>query len=168
MNNSQISLLKWMFEDLRKETLEGVKHLTKEQLLQAPIEGEYPIGAYLMHLAETDIDWLEDLSGIEQPEILKKKCFYMKWFAPMKNPEPPGEVLEVEDYLNVMREARKNFLDFILAMNDEQLEEVVFDWRRDKTIQWQKKWIIYHLLEHEAHHRGQMFMLIRKAGWNKK
>ncbi|MDQ3194418.1 MAG: DinB family protein [Bacteroidota bacterium] len=168
MSQPQISLFTWMLEDVRKETLEGVKHLTKEQLMQSPIENEYPIGTYLMHLAETDIDWLEDLSGIEQPEVLKKKCFYMKWFARLKTSELPSEMVEIEDYLSVMSEARKNFLDFVLAMYDEQLEEFVFDRRSGKTIQWQKKWIIYHLLEHEAHHRGQMFMLIRKAGLNKK
>ncbi|MDQ3194419.1 MAG: DinB family protein [Bacteroidota bacterium] len=168
MNQSQITLLRWMFEDLRKETLEGVNHLTKEQLMQNPIEGEYPIGSYLLHLAECDIYWLEQLSGIEQPEELKKRSFCDKWFDPPEAPEPPKETLEINYYLDVINEARLNFLNYVSSMSDEQLEEIIHRKGNVKTKEMPKKWIIYHLLEHEAHHRGQMFMLIRKAGWNKK
>ena len=167
MNKPQISLLKWMFEDLRKETLEGVNHLTKEQLMQNPIEGEFPIGSYLLHFAECDIYWLEQLSGIEQPGELKKKAFCDKWFDAPETSDPPKETLEVKYYSDVINEARKNFLDYISTMTDEQLEEVIHRKGNVQTKEMPKKWIIYHLFEHEAHHRGQMFMLIRKAGWNK-
>ena len=67
-----------------------------------------------------------------------------------------------------MLRTRKNFLDYISGMEDKNLEEKITRKRNEKEIQISKKWIIYHIIEHEAHHRGQMFMLIRKAGWNKK
>ncbi|MEO8663907.1 MAG: DinB family protein [Ignavibacteria bacterium] len=163
----QIKIFNWMFEDLRSETLKGVKHLTKEQMMQSPLEGEFPIGSYLMHLAECDIYWLEQLSGTEQPAGLKKKAYYDKWFDSPES-DPPTEALEVNTYLDVIAEARKNFLDYLSSMTDEQLEETIVRQGKVKTQEMPKKWIVYHLLEHEAHHRGQMFMLIRKAGWNKK
>ncbi|MDQ3022071.1 MAG: DinB family protein [Bacteroidota bacterium] len=166
--NDQIQLLKWMLEDVRKETLEGVKHLTKEQLFQNPIEGEFPIGAYLMHFAEVDVSWLEILSGHEQPEDLKKKSYYDKWFDPSEESSPPKEPIEIKEYLETIAMARKNFLDYISTLKDSDLEENVIRQGKSGERKILKKWIIYHILEHEAHHRGQMFMLIRKAGWNKK
>lgn len=165
--HSQIELIKWMLEDIRNETLEGVNHLTKEQLFQSPIEGEFPIGAYLMHFAECDISWLEILSGKELPAYLKKKSYFDCWFD-SPNSTPPLVPPEVNEYLETIAETRKIFLDYISTLKDTELEEEVsFTGRRGER-KFKKKWIIYHILEHEAHHRGQIFMLIRKAGWNKK
>jgi uncharacterized damage-inducible protein DinB len=166
--NSQIELLKWTLEDVRKETLEGVGHLSKEQLFQNPIEGEFPIGAYLMHFAECDISWLEILSGIKQSEDLKKKSYYDKWYDPSGEAGAPKEPLEKNEYLETIAIARKNFLDYVSTLKDSDLEEEVSVQRKSGEKRFKKKWIIYHILEHEAHHRGQMFLLIRKAGWNKK
>lgn len=167
-NNSKAELLKWMLEDLRKVTLNGVEHLTKEQLFQIPHEGEYPVGAYLMHLAEVDISWLEIISGKKLPETLKARAYSDKWYDPSGTPEPPKDALEISEYFETIGETRKSFLDYISTLKDSELEEIVTFKGREKERSFSKKWIIYHIIEHEAHHRGQMFLLIRKAGWNKK
>lgn len=155
-----------MLEDLREYTFNGIKHLTREQLFQVPEVGEFPIGAYLMHLAEVDIYWLEILSGIKQSDELKKRAYSDAWYD-TKNPAPPDKPLENNEYYDVLRLTRKNFLDYISTLDDKELNtELTMRWGSgDKSIP--RKWIIYHILEHEAHHRGQMFLLIRKAGWNK-
>jgi uncharacterized damage-inducible protein DinB len=157
-----------MLEDVRKVTLAGVNHLTKEQLFQPPIEGEYPIGSYLMHFCEVDIGWLETISGKEQPEDIKRRAFYGTWYDPGPDSNPPKEALEVNEYFEVMKITRKNFLDYVSSLKDADLEEIITRKRENVTKSYSKKWIIYHILEHEAHTRGQIFMLIRKAGWNKK
>jgi len=156
-----------MLEDVRRQTLAGVNTLSKEQLFASPVEGESSIGSYLMHLAEVDIYWLEVLSGIQQPEELKTKCYYNTWFDSGKDFNPPKGALEISEYLDVNLSSRKNFLDYISTLSDSDLEEIIIQKGRTKEFKISKKWIIYHILEHEAHHRGQMFMLIRKAGWNK-
>jgi uncharacterized damage-inducible protein DinB len=165
--NEQIQLLKWMLEDVRKVTLAGVSHLSKEQLFQAPIEGESSIGSYLMHLGECDLSWQEILSGKEQPSDLKKRCYFDKWFD-VPDPEPPKDPLEVKEYIETIAATRKNFLEYISTLEDTELENEVTIQRKSGERKLKKKWIIYHIIEHEAHHRGQMFMLIRKAGWNNK
>lgn len=168
-SNPQISLMHWMFEDIRKITLDGVSHLTKEQLFTPPIEGEYPIGAYLMHFAECDLGWLQTISGQKVPDEIKKRSYYSAWFdVPKEDFNPPKEPLEVKEYIDVITLTRNMFLDHVLTLSDKELDEIV-SWK-GYTGQEQsasKKWIIYHLLEHEAHTRGQIFMLIRKAGWKK-
>jgi uncharacterized damage-inducible protein DinB len=165
--NSQISLLIWMLEDIRKVTLEGVKHLTKEQLFIPPIEGEFPIGAYLMHFAECDIGWLEVISGLEQSVKIKERCYYSKWFDCGSDYDPPREPIEVNEYLKVLEISRKLFLDYVSTIKDSDLDVDITRKRENIEKKYSKKWIIYHILEHEAHTRGQIFMLIRKAGWNK-
>jgi uncharacterized damage-inducible protein DinB len=167
-SNLQITLLKWMLEDIRKVTLNGVSHLTKEQLFTPPIEGEYPIGAYLMHLCEADIGWLQVISGTQVADEIKKRAYYGIWYdVPKEKYAPPKEPLEVNKYLDVMEITRKMFLDFISTIKDSELEDIITRKRGDIERKYSKKWIIYHIIEHEAHTRGQMFMLIRKAGWKK-
>ncbi|MBK8981283.1 MAG: DinB family protein [Ignavibacteria bacterium] len=166
--NDRLKLMEYMLEDIRKVTLSGVSHLSKEQLFTEPLKGEFPIGAYLLHFAECEISWLEILSGISQPEDLKQKAYYNKWYDPLGTGEPPSTPPEISYYLDVISEARKNLTDYMAGMKDAELEENVTMKRKNGDHTLQKKWIIYHLLEHEAHHRGQMFMLLRMAGMNKK
>jgi uncharacterized damage-inducible protein DinB len=158
-----------MLEDIRKTTLGGVSHLTKEQLFTPPIEGEFPIGACLMHFAECDLGWLETISGKEVPDEIKKRSYYSAWFdVPQSDYNPPKEAPEIKEYFEVMELTRKMFLDYVSSLNNAGLEDIITRKRGDVERKYSKKWIIYHILEHEAHTRGQIFMLIRKAGWNKK
>ena len=164
----QLSLLWWMLEDVRKVTLRGIEGLTKEQLFQPPMGGEYPIGAYLMHLAEAEVYWLQVISGSKVDVDIKKKIYYGKWFDPSKGEvEGPKEPLEVKNYLEALREVRELLRNYIFTMEDIELEEIIVQKWEGGEENISKKWIIYHLIEHEAHHRGQMMLLIRKAGFRK-
>ncbi|HEY3251275.1 MAG TPA: DinB family protein [Ignavibacteria bacterium] len=166
-SNPQVALLKWMLEDIRKVTLAGINHLAKEQLFTPPIEGEFPIGSYLMHFAECDLGWLEVISGIKPLEEIKKRSYYATWFdSPDSN--PPIEPLEISEYLEVLDITRGMFLDFISTIKDSELEDIITHTGIHRERRHSKKCIIYNILTHEAHTRGQIFMLIRKAGWNKK
>ena len=167
---SQIELLKYILEDIRRVTLKGISGLTKEQLFAEPVPGEFSIGAYLMHLGEADLGWLQTLSGEEQPDDLKKRVYYSAWFdVPQEEFNPPKELIEPEEYINAISIARNRLLDYMDTMTDEDLE-IKLKRKRSPTVEVEitKKWIIYHLIEHEAHTRGQMFMLIRMAGFKGK
>jgi uncharacterized damage-inducible protein DinB len=168
MKNTE--LLIYMLEDIREVTIKGISGLTKEQLFQEPVPGEFPIGAYIMHLGEADLGWLSSLKGEEQPEELKKRCYYNSWFDVDKaDYNPPTEPIEPEEYINAITEPRKILINYIRNMSDEDLQVTVKRKRRaDVEVELSKKWMIYHLIEHEAHTRGQMFMLIRMAGFKKK
>ncbi|MBZ0204050.1 MAG: DinB family protein [Ignavibacteria bacterium] len=173
MAKQQIELMLYMLEDIRKVTLKGVSGLSKEQLFAEPVPGESCIGSYIMHLAEAELGWLKTLSGEDQPEDLKKRIYYGAWFdVPAKDYLPPKEPIEPEEYINAITEVRERLLTYIRNMDDSDLETIqVNRWVIDgveKKHECSKKWIIYHLIEHEAHTRGQMFMLIRMAGFKKK
>ena len=167
-----IDLLVYELEDVRRILLKGVEHLTKEQLFEPPVPGEFPIGAYLMHMAEVDLGWLATLSqdSVEISDDIKKRSYYNSWYDAWGEDvgEAPKEAIEPQVYFDTIAETRKMVIDYIKGMSDEDLEETITRKHGDHEHSFTKKWIIYHLIEHEAHHRGQMFMLIRMAGWNKK
>jgi uncharacterized damage-inducible protein DinB len=168
--NPKIELLKYMLQDIRKVTLKGISGLTKEQLFTEPVPGEFPIGAYLMHLGEADLGWMKTLAGEKQPNDLKKRVYYSSWFdVPPEMYAPPKEPIEPEEYVNAITAVRSRLFNYIDNMTDEDLK-ITVKRKRSETVEVEitKEWIIYHLLEHEAHTRGQMFMLIRMAGLKKK
>jgi uncharacterized damage-inducible protein DinB len=158
-------LMKWMLEDIRKETISGISTLTKEQLFALPEAGEFPVGAYLMHLCECDLHWLEVISGEKQPDELKQKCYADKWFDPYGEAAAPATAPELIEYASLLRETRRKFLDYISSLDDTELDSSVIIKRKSGEVSLSKKWIVYHIIEHEAHHRGQMFLLMRRAGW---
>ena len=168
MSKSQIDLLLWQFDYTRKQTLACVEHLTKEQLFASPIEGEWCIGSHLMHLAECDLGWLHTLSGKEIPEDIKKRAYYAVWKdCPEEFSEAPKEALEPKEYFETIAITRKMFTDEVASLNDEDLDMIVKTKHGSKITGNSKRTIINRMIDHEAHTRGQMFLLIRKAGWGK-
>lgn len=168
-NNRAVTALKYMLEDVRRITLLGVKGLDKDQLFKEPIPGEFPIGAYLMHLVEVDIFWFEVASGKKMPEEFSKRCYYNNWYDSLEEkPQPPKEPLEVDEYLNLLAESRQVVLDYMDTLTDDDIDGLIDRPRRDGSVEKiLRKWVLYHLIEHEAHHRGQMFMLMRMGGMKK-
>jgi uncharacterized damage-inducible protein DinB len=163
----QTGLLLWMLDDVRKELLEGLQGLTKEQLMSAPCEGEYALGAYLLHQCQADAWWYSVMSGKEFSSELIKKFDY-KWFMRGENAKPPEVPLEPEQYIALMEEARDVVRAHIRGLKDAELDKEVSFKHKEKEYSMSVRWIIYHLIEHEAHHRGQMFLLKRKGGLGKK
>lgn len=155
-----------MLRDVRDVTLKGVSKLSKDQLFTPPAVNEYPIGAYLMHLCECDIHWLEVLSGESINESCKQQCYFDKWFDPSGTPSPPSAPPDISEYAKSLHETRGMLLGYLTQLKDTDLESSATMKSRKGDIEISKKWIVYHLIEHEAHHRGQMFMLMRMAGWN--
>ncbi len=100
MTNTE--LIKYMLNDIRSITLKGVSGLTKEQLFAEPVKGEFPIGAYLMHLAEVDLFWLSVLNGLESDTELKRRSYADKWFDAGDTYDPPTEAIEPEEYIDTM------------------------------------------------------------------
>ncbi len=171
-NHSNINLLIYMLEDIRRVTLKGVSGLTKEQLFREPVQGEFCIGSYLMHLAEVDLGWLQIMNGKEIDEELKLRAYYGTWFDSDTACKPPTEPLEMEEYHDTMAQCRAKVIEYIKSLSDADLEEKFTVLRKygEKEVkkEYTRKWIIYHLIEHEAHTRGQMFLLIRKAWFKAK
>lgn len=169
---TNIELLTYMFEDIRRVTLKGIEGLTKEQLFAEPLKGEYPLGSYLMHLAECDLWWLSVLDGKESDPELCKRCYMNSWYDPSETKYPlPHEPIEISEYIDVMTICREKVLSHIKGLKDSDLDgNVTMTWEHEgkkNSKDMSVKWIIYHLLEHEAHHRGQIFMLSRMAGFKK-
>jgi uncharacterized damage-inducible protein DinB len=149
-----ISSLLWMMEDSRRMLLETVAGLDLTTLDWEPAIGGNSIGALLYHIAGVEMDWL-------YTEVLEQ--------------EPPGDIIalfpsdmrEDDGHLAHWRgedlpalehrlaEVRQNLLATYADMTPE-------DFRRARSLpayDVTPEWVLHHLLQDEAVHRGEIGMV---------
>jgi uncharacterized damage-inducible protein DinB len=143
-------------QEVRAQIVAMVSDLTAEELAARPLPTENCIGALLLHIAENDFWWIQSLvGGAEMTDELKADVHW--------------DVLEVEDFT-----ALGYSTDFVLAeimrisegskqtlakFSDDDMEKLfAFDGRTSR-VDCSLRWILHHLIDHEAHHKGQIALL---------
>jgi len=133
---------------VRRELVEAVKNLTLEQLAwKAP---DYPnsIGQLLIHIAETEYWWVTVVA------LKKEKTFNENKF---KNLKELPEILESLEYYH------DEFSRFLENEDIGSWDRVFYEVKgRDEKVS--QRWLAWHVVEHQARHRGQIFMLMRMQG----
>lgn len=140
----------WGLEDVRwvlKKRLEGI---TQQELDFQP-RGANSVGSLLYHIAAIEADW-----------------FYVE----VLQTEPPKEAADLFPYdvrgkdgrlVHVAGETLGQHLARLDAVRTTLLNHfttvTMDDWRTPRQLPHYDvtpEWVIYHLIEHEAHHRGQI------------
>ncbi|MFQ6089126.1 MAG: DinB family protein [Candidatus Methanofastidiosia archaeon] len=135
-----------MFEhwkEVRKALLEGVENLSQEQLDWKAENAVNSVGDLLRHIADT-LDW---------------------WFS--EEIKDGGKFIELTqencgDLERILKELNRSFERLIRYVEKNRDFDVVFEssWGGKFTLNW----ALWHLFEHEVHHRGQIFMMLRMMG----
>lgn len=146
------------YQDTRRRTLRTLEGLEQHLIDWQPAWGSNSISALLYHLAAIEADWLfTDI--LEQRE-----------FPPQVNELFPYDVLDGDGNLTVIPEVsleihlerlttmRDYFMKAMRAITDEYFRRV----RKFPEYQVTPEWVIHHLMQHEAEHRGQI-MTIRET-----
>ncbi len=145
----------WQLEDTRHETKEAVTGLVPATLDWTPHVGENSISTLLYHIALIELDWLytEVLENQPWPEELKLL------FA-VADRDGQGHLSAVhgaplDEYHHRLDLTRQRLLDSFLGMTVEEF-------RRPRSLpsyQVTPEWVLHHLIQHEAEHRGHIQLL---------
>jgi len=143
----------WGMEDVRR-TMKTRLAEASQAVLDTRLEGAASIGSLLYHVAFIEADWLyeEVLCSPWDPDI--------KALFPVDCREDNDDLSHVEGesierHFERLDRVRNAFLSVFREMSLE-------DWRRPRVLEpydVTPEWVVYHLIEHEAHHRGQIFSL---------
>lgn len=149
----------WCLEDVRRTLITALTGMS-ENLLDRKIGDGHSIGSLLYHIALIEADWLyvEVLGTDWDPEI--KLLFPLECRTDEKMTHIEGESLEEHFYR--LKKVREVFLSYFRSMD-------LNDWRKPRELEnydVTPEWVVYHLIEHEAHHRGQIFQLLRELKAN--
>ena len=163
MYDPAIAPLIWMMEDTRRRTQEALAGLSDAVLNWSPDDATLgvlnSIGSILYHMAAIELDWL-------YVEILE-----IEGFPPELEPLVLYEVREengrltpvlnesVQTHLQRLDAARALFLTAMQKMDAADFQRV----RQLELYDVTPQWVLHHLMQHEAEHRGQIMEVRRLA-----
>ena len=152
----RIAFLYSMMEKVRERLLNRVKGLTIKDLDYTPDEKNIEsIGTLLLHIAAVEWSWIfEDMDGQEMDYEEWKLAFSLR----EEIPQIKGKKLKF--YLDKLDLVRQDVKDRLTRIEDSELDHLVDVGHAAVSIEW----ILFHLIEHEAMHVGQMSMLRRLQG----
>ena len=148
----------WALEETRRDLLGELRELPPAALDWQPAEGESTIGTILYHIALIEADWLyvEVLEAPFPPEIV---ALFPHETRDAEGRLVPVRGLSLDDHLARLDRVRARLLDAFQHM-------ALDDFRRARALEHYDvtpEWVLYHLMQHEAEHRGQIAALRARA-----
>jgi uncharacterized damage-inducible protein DinB len=143
----------WQLEDGRHDTLKAIRDISAADL-DWELAG-YPnsIGTLLYHIAVIEADWL-------YTEVLERSDYgdAQRWFPyPVRSSGrlTPVKSVAMADHLARLAAIRENLIAAFRVMSVE-------DFRREREMDdyyVTPEWVLHHLIQHEAEHRGEIMVL---------
>jgi uncharacterized damage-inducible protein DinB len=147
------------WEKSRAELREIVSDLSLEELAARILPGAHQIGGLILHLGEAESGWIHAIiAGKELDDEAKK---FAHWYDTTETDfaEKGYGARECIERIDKIGEMSRR----ILAQFDDEDLERLFGYRRDsgERVEVSLRWVLHHLIDHEANHKGQISMLKR-------
>ena len=158
--SSEVEAALWRLEDARTRTLRVLEDVPGE-FLDQETQGN-TIGTILYHVALIETDWLfVEVLGEPVPPELKR-------LLPVEDRDEEGVLVAVrgeslEQHLARLREVRETLLSRLRTMTPEDFDRT----REFPNYHVSPAWVLHHLAQHEAEHRGELgwvINMLRAAG----
>jgi len=155
----------WQLDAQRRLTLDAVKDLDVAALGWQPARGMNTIGMLLAHLAYSESHLVQ--VGIEAKASSDTKTAIglsvEEEGMPLAPDAPPAPALDGRDlafFTGLLERARAHTRRVVATLDDEGLARRITRERPDGSKRvFDVGWILYHMVEHEAGHRGQILLL---------
>jgi uncharacterized damage-inducible protein DinB len=135
------------WKQVRKDLIWTIDQFGEEELSRAPFENSWPVGEIILHIASAEEGWIR---YVVKRELSDWPDYKLDTFR---------DIESIEVLLKEVHEGTEEVLD--------GLESV--DLERSIDLPWSEKqlslgWIIWHVLEHEIHHRGELSLILGLLG----
>jgi uncharacterized damage-inducible protein DinB len=131
---------------VRRGLFLALDQLTDEQLAFVPREGMWSLGTVARHIANAEEGWFRYVATRELDE----------W--PPFVEEASATVESIKDLLAEVHDRTEAYLGLV--------DDAAFE--REITAPWgatfNLRWILWHVLEHEIHHRGEIYLMLGLLG----
>jgi len=153
-------------DDLNRRLIEDTRDLTAEALAWQPGPGQNTMGMLLAHVAYWEAFWtrfvLEDRpSPVEVRDVLGLDRADVGTPLPADGRPPAGLAgREIAFFHDLLARARAHTYEVARRFGDAELEREIVRQRPDGSQNvFTPRWALYHMLEHEAGHYGQVLLL---------
>jgi uncharacterized damage-inducible protein DinB len=134
------------WEQVRADLYATIEMFSDEELIYAPFDGSWPVGQIMLHIADNEDNWLH---GVVRHE-------FNPWISYNLADYPNKAAIK-----DLLENARKRTVAFFENLDENDLEKV---YTTPNGEAFSLDWIIWHVLEHEIHHRGELSLALGLLG----
>ncbi len=147
-------------EEVREQLRKAVKGLSDEEVAAKLTPNTHSIGQLILHNAEAEWWWLKCV--VAEKELDEEEAKREAHWGVLLDEDFASKNYSAEFCIEEVDRVRKTCLEVLKGFSDDVLEKY-FGWDKDDGIRVEKslRWILHHLIDHEAQHKGQMLMLKR-------
>lgn len=132
---------------IREGLYQALDQITDEQLTFFPADGLWSLGQVALHIAAAEEGWIRYIITQELNDWPEDFPF-----------EKFSTVAAVKELLQQTHCRTETYL---ASIDQEELERVInAPWGTRFTV----RWAVWHVLEHEIHHRGEIFLMLGILG----
>ena len=134
------------WEQVRGSLLAMIDRFSQEELAFTPFKGSWSAGQIMLHIADCEDNWLH---GVVRQEVEPWIFYDFKEF-------PSKQAI-----LAVLEKAHNRTIAFLDSLDEDDLDKV---YKISEGDSFTLRWIIWHVLEHEIHHRGELSLALGMLG----
>jgi uncharacterized damage-inducible protein DinB len=149
-------------EEVREQLREAVEGMSDAHIGRPAILDAHAIGALVLHIGEAEWYWMQ---CVVSGQVVSDQIRCAPYWDVLKDPKGFSEKnYSAEFCLVEIRKIREQTQETLAAFQDSDLERIFSIERRGETHERSLRWILHHLIDHEAQHKGQILMLKRLLG----
>ena len=151
-------------EEVRSQLVAAVKNIPDEFIGKPPFLGAHSIGGLVLHIGEAEWFWMQMVVSGHQLTDEDKQAPYWDILDDVEAVARNGYTAEF--CLQEAGKIRNQTRDVLFSYNDKDLERIITYERNGKTSEYNLRYILHHLIDHEAQHKGQILLLKRLMALN--
>ena len=151
-------------EEVRSQIVAAAKNIPHEFIGKPAFLGAHSIGALVLHIGEAEWFWMQMVVAGHQLTDEDKKAPYWDILDDVEAVARNGYTAEF--CLAEAEKIRNQTRDVLFGYNEKDLDRIITYERQGKTTEHNLRWILHHLIDHEAQHKGQILMLKRLMALN--
>ncbi len=146
-------------EEVRQQVNVAVKSMPDDLIGKPPFLGAHSIGGLALHIGEAEWFWMQMVVCARELTDDVKNAPYWDILDDLERVSRNG--YSAEFCLREIENIRNQTRDVLFSYNDKDLERIISFERKGETTEYNLRWILHRLIDHEAQHKGQIFMLKR-------
>ncbi len=146
-------------EEVRAQLREVVAGLSVEEMGRLAFDGAHSIGALVLHIGEAEWWWMRCM--IAGHELTPQDRAQAYWDVLLDPEAVARKNYSAQFCLDEIERLRAQTRDILTSLTDTDLERIYTHHNDKRTLEVSLRWVLHHLIDHEAQHKGQILMLKR-------
>ena len=146
-------------EEVRNQVNVAVKNIPDDLIGKPAFLGAHSIGGLVLHIGEAEWFWMQMV--VSGHELTDEDRTAACWDILDDLERVARSGYTAEFCLSEIEKIRNQTRDVLFSYNDKDLERIITFERKGQTTEYNLRYILHHLIDHEAQHKGQIFMLKR-------